>query len=559
MASTVILIRWVMMLRRRLIFFVLALTVAALLLRLWGVGFGLPYEYHIDEHFYYPHAWSMGEGQFNLPDQSHGPSLYLGLLFIGQKSMQVAVFPQLSNADFGALRDTNPWPYLLSARLISALLGALTIPIVFLLARRYREYLTGLVAAAIMTVLFFHVRDSHFGVPDTLTTLFTAVAGWLAVRTYQTRKASDVLWAGLAAGLATGAKYTSAVVFVSILLAVLLQKITWRRRVGLIALSILGLIAGFVIGYPNILINPAAFIKDISFLSIRVGEGFEGWRIVPDNSALFYLDTLLWSTGLVALILTGIGLIAAIVRRRAEGLILGAFPVFYFITLSLSQGHFGRYLLPMLPFTVVLMADAGWNVLPALIRRAAQNSPRALRLARFASIGVVVILAVLIPNLLNSLRIDWILAQADTRTIAKHWIESNLAAGTRLAIEWPYHTPPLSNGYETPPESTREYWLDRVWGFGLADRPLEQYQSDGTQFIIASSFVRDIPVADPQDEERRQQFYAQLPRVFKRVQTFSPRCDGGEPTFIFDQLYGPAIDVWTLCLAGPQIDIYQVR
>jgi hypothetical protein len=545
------------MFRRRLILIVLTLTVAALLLRLWGVGFGLPYEYHIDEHFYYPYAWSMGQGELDLPDQSHGPSLYLGLLLLGQKSMQGAFFPQLSNADFGALRDTNPWPYLLSARLISVLLGALTIPIVFLLARRYREYKTGLVAAAIMTVLFFHVRDSHCGVPDTLTTLFTALAGWLAVRAYQTRKAGDVLWAGIAAGNATGAKYTSAVVFVSSLLAVLLQKITWRRRAGLIALSILGLIVGFVIGYPNILINPAAFVKDISFLSIRVSEGFEGWRIVPDNSALFYLDTLLWSTGLVALILTGIGLIAAIVRRKAEGLILGAFPVLYFITLSLSQGHFGRYLLPMLPFTTVLMADAGWNVLPALIRRAAPASPRALRLAQ--SIGVLVILAVLLPNLLNSLRLDWILSQADTRTVAKHWIESNIAAGTRIAVEWPYHTPPLSNGYETPPESTREYWIDRVWGFGLADRPLEQYQSDGTQLIIASSFIRDIPVADPQDEERRQQFYAQLPRIFERIQTFSPRCDSGEPTFTFDQLYGPAIDLWTLCLAGPQIDIYQVH
>jgi 4-amino-4-deoxy-L-arabinose transferase-like glycosyltransferase len=544
------------MMRRKLILIVLALTAAALLLRLWGVGFGLPYEYHIDEHFYYPHAWSMGQGEFNLPDQSHGPSLYLGVLLLGQKSMQVAAFPQLSNADFGLLRDTNPWPYLLSARVVSALLGALTIPIVFLLARRYREYKTGLVATAIMTVLFFHVRDSHFGVPDTLTTLFTALAGWLALRAYQTRKASDVLWAGLAAGLATGAKYTSAIVFVSILLAVLLQKISWRRRTGLIALSVLGLIAGFVIGYPNILINPAAFIKDISFLSLRVGEGFEGWRIVPDNSAVFYLDTVVWSTGLVALILTGFGLMAAIVRRQAEGLILGTFPVLYFITLSLSQGHFGRYLLPLLPFTVVLMADAGWNVLPALIRRTSQNSPRLMRLAQ--PIGLVVILAVLIPNLLSSVRLDWILTQADTRTLAKQWIESNLAAGTRIALEWPYHTPPLSNGYEIPPESTREYWLDRVWGFGLADRPLEQYQSDGTQFIIATSFVRNIPVADPQDEERRQQFYAQLPHVFKRIQTFSPRCDGGEPTFIFDQLYGPAVDLWAQCLAGPQIDIYQV-
>src|SRR5512136_3505517 len=136
---------------RKVILVVVTLTGAALLLRLWGVSFGLPQEYHIDEHFYYPFAWSMGQGQLALPDQSHGPSLYLGLLLIGQKSMQLAFFPQVSAADFGALRDTNPWPYLLSARIISALLGALTIPIVYLLARRFRDRGVGIVAAALLT------------------------------------------------------------------------------------------------------------------------------------------------------------------------------------------------------------------------------------------------------------------------------------------------------------------------------------------------------------------------------------------------------------------------
>ena len=53
-------------------------------------------------------------------------------------------------------------------------------------------------------------------------------------------------------------------------------------------------------------------------------------------------------------------------------------------------------------------------------------------------------------------------------------------------------------------------------------------------------------------------FYARLPEVFPLVQSFSPRCDGGEPAFIFDALYGPAIDLWNLCYAGPRIDIYRV-
>ncbi len=540
----------------RLRLVVLVLTLAALLLRLWGIGFGLPQEYHIDEHFYYPFAWIMGQGQLALPDQAHGPSLYLGLLLIGQKIMQGLFFPQLSDADFGALIDTNPWPYLLSARLISALAGALTIPIVYLLAKRFRDQTLGVIAAALMTVLFFHVRDSHFGAPDSLTTLFAAATGWLSLRAYQTQRARDLLWAGMAAGLAAGAKYTTIVVVVAVIAAALLLKTTWRRRFVLLIVSALGVLIGFVVGYPNLLLNPPIFAKDISFLFARVGEGFEGWRLLPDNSAAYYLATLLWSTGIAAVILAGAGLSAAIIRHRAEDLILIAFPAIYFIIMSLSQGHFGRYLLPILPFLVVLIAEVCWNMIPDVIRRAARHSPRAARLAQ--PIGLVLLLAVLIPNLADSLRADWIMAQADTRTIAKRWIEENIPAGARIAIEWPYHTPPLSNGFEVPPESQREYWIDRVWGFGLADRPLEQYQSDGTQYIISTSYIRDIPVIDARREQARRQFYARLPEVFHELKVFSPRCDGGDPAFVFDQLYGPASDLWNLCLAGPLISIYQV-
>jgi hypothetical protein len=243
------------------------------------------------------------------------------------------------------------------------------------------------------------------------------------------------------------------------------------------------------------------------------------------------------------------------VRHRVEDLILISFPLTYFAVMSLSQGHFGRYMLPILPMLAILIADAGWHVVPQWARRL--RTPFALKAAQ--PIGLAMILLVLISNLLTSLRFDWVLAQADTRNLAMQWIESNLPAGTRIAVEWPYHTPPLSNGYTIPPDSTREYWVDLVYGFGLADRPIEQYQTDGTQYLIATSFVRDIPVIDSQQEARRQQFYQQLPHVFETVQTFSPRCDGGEPAFIFDAVYGPAVDLWNLCYAGPHITIYRVR
>ena len=551
----------------------LLLTLAALGIRMWGADFGLPYAYHVDEHFYYPYAWAMGQGQLDLPDQSHGPSLYLATLLLGQQIARVTTQPNLSTEQFGALIEIDPSPFLLSARLISALAGALTIPLVFLMGRRYRDERLGWTAALIMTVVFFHVRDSHFGVPDSFMTWFVAATGWLALRAHQTGRRFDFWLAGAAAGLAAASKYTSAFVVVPVRLAAFrLPHSTARRTLARCQFAVFGLLVGFVIGYPNLLINFPAFVKDISFLWIRVGGGFEGWRLEPDNSALFYLSTFVWSIGLPMMVLSAMGSIVALIRRRAADVLMIAFPIVYFVAMSLSRGHFGRYMIPELPFLAVLSAEAGWIVVPSIVQRASRHKMKdegrrarssigqlASLIDRPSSWGIMALLLVILPNAANSLRADWLLAQPDTRTVAKRWIEANIPAGARIAVEWPYHTPPLSNGYTVPPDSTREYWIDLVWGFGLADRPISQYQTDGTRYLISTNYTYDIPVEDPKQQTVRETFYAELPRVFKAIKTFSPRCDGGEPEFVFDQLYGPAVGLWDACLAGPMIKIYQVQ
>ncbi|HET7378354.1 MAG TPA: glycosyltransferase family 39 protein, partial [Anaerolineae bacterium] len=421
------------------------ITLGALTIRLAGVNFGLPQAYHVDEHFYYPAAWSMGQGQLDLPNQSHGPSLYLFTLLIGQWIIKAISFPQLSPVDFGRLIDTNPWPFLISARAVSVLAGALTIPCVFWLGRRYRDQRIGLAAAALMAILFFYVRDSHFGVPDSFMTLFVAAAAWLALRSYQTQARRDFILAGLMAGIATAAKYTSAFIFIPVILAAFHALPNTSRSLRSILLASGGFFLGFIIGYPNIVINLPAFIKDISFLWVRVGSGYEGWSIMPDNSPLYYLNTLMWGIGLPMLILSAIGIGVAIASRKMSEWIIIAFPIIYIVALSLSRGHFGRYLLPILPMLCVFTADICLRSLPNLwarITRQVTAHPGHLA----GLIGSFIFAGVFIPNLAQSIRLDWILSQADTRTLAKDWIEVNIPAGTRIAVEWPFHTPPLSNG-----------------------------------------------------------------------------------------------------------------
>ena len=43
------------------------IILVAFVLRIWGIGFGLPYVYHYDEHFYINTALNLGAGVFNNP------------------------------------------------------------------------------------------------------------------------------------------------------------------------------------------------------------------------------------------------------------------------------------------------------------------------------------------------------------------------------------------------------------------------------------------------------------------------------------------------------------
>ena len=55
------------------------LLIIAAMLRVWGLPFGLPYRYHIDETFYVAGALKMAKG-IDLPISMHGPNLFYMIL-----------------------------------------------------------------------------------------------------------------------------------------------------------------------------------------------------------------------------------------------------------------------------------------------------------------------------------------------------------------------------------------------------------------------------------------------------------------------------------------------
>jgi hypothetical protein len=303
---------------------------------------------------------------------------------------------------------------------------------------------------------------------------------------------------------------------------------------------------GFALGGFQLMLKPGTYLE-YALREAQAGEagGFGFWQIDTLPGWLFYVKTLLYGIGPVMLVLAALGLarrtLMVFKTRDISSLVLIAFPISYFLIMGATRHYFARYALPLVPFAAVLSAD----VIIATITR---WQPGRERLVVGAAIGIVVIS--IIPPLINSLQHDVLLSRTDTRTIAKQWIEANIPAGAKIAIDWPFHGPPLATADQHRP-SNITYDVTWVGQTGLAEHSLDWYRQQGYDYLIASSFIYNIPLLFPDQDAQRNSFYAQLPQQTTLVQEFYPNESGSEPPFIFDEIYGPAISLWQRDRPGP--------
>jgi hypothetical protein len=95
--------------------------------------------------------------------------------------------------------------------------------------------------------------------------------------------------------------------------------------------------------------------------------------------------------------------------------------------------------------------------------------------------------------------------------------------------------------------------------FGLSEKPLQWYRDNGFQYLVASSFIYQAGTTSLWRDEQRRAWYRSADAEFELLQDYSPRMGGGEPAFVFEELYGPAIDLWQRERPGPRLKVYRVR
>ncbi len=409
----------------------------ALALRLWGIGFGLPGVYHPDEERIVHHALAFGMGDLN-PHYFNYPSLPMYLLFLEYGAFYVlgrilGLFSTV--ADFQILFFNDPTAFYLIGRATNAVWGTVTVLLVYLLGKKAYGLSAGLASAGLLAVTYLHVESSHYIATDVLLTLFITAAFLPILGILSRGERRDYLWAGILGGLGAASKYNAATLVLPILLAHWWGPASPTSRIARLRDGKLWLAAGcmlvaFFVGSPYCFLDFSKFWADFRFISEHMQKGVYstgGGRHWGDYLRLFFLDPLIavpakWSLlGWFYLLGAAWGLIAG----KKKGWLLLIYPAVYFLMIGSWGKTNARYLIPVFPALAVLSGGA-----LADLRRRLQNRG-GLRVA-LSLTGLVFVLSAIRNISLN----DRMLSRADTREEARRWIESNIPAGSVIALEW---------------------------------------------------------------------------------------------------------------------------
>jgi hypothetical protein len=536
-----------------------AVVTSALVLRLWSISHGLPFVYNPDEELHFvPKAVKMVDGDLN-PHYFQNPP---GLTYLLQLVFRLR-FREGFPFSAGGLRPaflSDPTAAFVTARVVVALLGTLTVGLTAWAGSRLFCRRAGIVAAAIMAVAFLPVFYSKQALNDVaaLAPITVALVGCLSA--WRRGRPRDWVLAGAAVGVAAATKYTAGAMVITIGLAALFRLLAGQDRARASALALVSAGAALAVAY--VALNPFSLLDFDAFFGPVLGQARQAGDVVKLGQEdlpgwLYYLWTLTWGFGWLPLAAAAVGGVLLLRADARRGLLVLAFPVVLLVFLSLQARWFGRWLLPVYPALSVLAGYAVTRAADAV--RARSGSPGWHRAVLVGLAGLL-----LVQGTVASVRVDRVLGRTDTRELARDWLERNLPPGSRVVIEPFIPAGFLSGGALEAPPRYRQYPVRRPFAAytkRLAPRLIDAYRRGGYCWVVVGSHQKDRGLKGGLANARA--YYQRLDASSRQVVVLSPYRSGARPVeFNFDlsfnylpsayQRPGPLIQIHRLadCMPG---------
>ena len=438
-------------------------------LRLPIVDFGLPFLWHPDE----PSNIAIGAAMVDHGSWNPHSFLYPSLLYdvvaiVGRVQRAFGgwhVGGGQSTQIMGIGYTTDPHLYL-ALRLITVALSVGACIIVFgavnLVTKRWWAAAT---AGLLLAVSPLMVLNGVYITPDTYSAFFTAFGLLAALWVLRRGRRLDYLIAGVAVGLAAGAKYDPSVVAISVLIAHFLrspapaderrparrhhhpahQLPRWLREAPLLVWAAITAVLAFALTTPGAIVSPHKFVSDVRYVERYYAYGHAG---NTGSSFVFYLHVLTHQS-LLFTVLMAIGLVALLGVWWREGLVVLGFVICYTALISAQVVHYDRELLPSL-VGMALLAGIGVATAADLVRTSLVPRTSRSRVGlTVLAVGIVVL--GLGSTALTSTR-SYAQVQQHPRAEAQSWIYQHIPRGSTVVVEiygpWldpaRYHVIPVS-------------------------------------------------------------------------------------------------------------------
>jgi hypothetical protein len=404
-------------------------------------------------------------------------------------------------------------------------------------------------ASALLAMAFLHVRDSHFGVTDVPATFLALVSFLYIVRFAQGGSRKDMLLSAVFAGLATSTKYNAAIIAVPAVVAVAGLRLTTsdstpgravraRQAVAFAAAMALA----FLFGTPYALLDWRQFATDVLAQSDRLAAAHglllgRGWIVHLTTSLRYGLGL-----PLLAAAIAGFAWMFRAERRTA--LLLGIFPVTYFVAMGWGLTVFARYMLPIVPFLCLAGAWTVTRAARAIVPAAAPSAARGLVIFTAAA-------AVIAPSAWNVVQLDRLLATQDSRLVALAWLkdraidEASVFQSGKIYSRVQFEIP-------TSIKQTGEWGFDEArGGFTVDGAPT----SGEPEFVIVQTSALELYTSMPRGLDTI------LARDYERIWHVAAR-DPGVRSNVYDlqdAFFLPLAGFAGIERPGPNIDIYRRR
>jgi len=501
----------------------LLVCLLALVLRIWGVSFGLPGIDHGDESEVVNHAVRFGSGDLN-PHRFQYGSLVQYLLFViyGCYYVVGAIAGRHDSVhQFAVQFVRDPSMFYVLARGLSACFGAATVWITYAIGKRVKGEGTGIVAALLLALCYQHVIHSHYATVDAAVTFFFSCAVYRSVILLSDRRLSMYLCAGFFTGLAAGTKFNGIIALIAFATAhfsqagsgTLADKLFSREWL----LGIAAVIGGHALACPYFYIDFIAATSDIRALqSFHATPGFNLWFYIRDIIRDYW--------GIPAGAVCVVGMTRYVVTRHAGLRVLALTALGVILFASLHRYVEAKYILCAFPLCAVLGA--------ALVTD----------LFSWKSIGYrssLVSLLLLVLLIMHSayLVFQWD-AERGSKSItleSKEWIERHIPSGSKILLDNAGNAGPKL--FNAPDNVKRQY--ERARSHGLLKAEYLKLLLEIEPAVYYDIVEIDSSVGSRSDDYQRYRLWQDTDAIGKPVSYY---CDQGYNYIVVTNRYFHAME-----------------